>query len=355
MKNAFKLTLLCLLGSFLLIFVSCEAPKPAAIGNDDEIIVFADDDAWEALGPLLQDVLEDTVYTPQPERWYTLRREGFDQYENYEKFKNRLVVGTLDGTGDVSEFVSASLGSQVREKIEAGEESVINKYDSKARQQLLMFLIGPNLKSLESSIRHRAQDMLYFFKKMSLRRELVAIAARGRYDKTEIQDSLLNRYGWSMTVAHDYYVAIDSASARFFWIRRANPADLERWIFVHWIDSADAQKLDGAFMIALRDSLTKRFMRTIDDDAYVQIAPYDLNIDQTSFQNRFAYEMRGNWRFSDKSGGGPFVNYTFYDDSSRRIYMLDGSIFAPRVEKKKLILQVDGLLNTFRSGKLQTD
>ncbi|MFQ5799653.1 MAG: DUF4837 family protein, partial [Bacteroidota bacterium] len=61
------------------------------------------------------------------------------------------------------------------------------------------------------------------------------------------------------------------------------------------------------------------------------------------------FEMRGLWRFSDQSGGGPFVNYTFYDEPSRRIYAIDGSIFAPRYEKKELILQVDALTHTFQT------
>ncbi len=355
MKSNLTIMIVLILGAAVLIGTSCQAPKPKAEGEEDEIIVFADDLTWNQLGALLREVLEDTVLTPQPERWYVLRREDFDQFSAYERFKNRVVVGTLDGAGPVSEFVTASLGTEARKKVEAGDESVINKYDSKARHQLLMFLIGPELKSLEASIRHRAQDILYFFKKMSLRRELVEIELRSKYEKTEIQNGLESRYGWTMTVGHDYFVAIDSASERFFWMRRANPADLERWIFVHWIDSADVRKLEEPFVLAMRDSITKKFMRTIGDDAYVQIAPYNLNIDKTSFQNRFAFETRGNWRFSDKSGGGPFVNYTFYDDSTRRIYMLDGSIFAPRVEKKKLILQVDGLLNTFRSGNSKTD
>lgn len=330
-----------------LIITSCEMPKTTAIGEDDEIIVFADDTIWTQLEPLLQHSFEDTIYTPQPELWYRLRREPFASYSEFEKHKNRLVVGLLDGTGPVSKFISSSLAPNARKTVESGDEFVINKYDSHARNQIFMFLVGPNLQSLISSITHRAPDLLYFFKSMTLRRELIAINSESRYHKKEIQDSLKSQYKWSMTIQHDYFVAIDSASERFFWVRRANPADMERWIFVHWIDSADPSKLNEKFVITLRDSLTKKFYRTMEEDAHVEIAPYYLQIEQINFLGRFTYEVRGNWRFNDKTGGGPFVNYTFYDEGSGRIFMLDGSIFAPRVEKKKLITQVDGLLHTF--------
>jgi hypothetical protein len=186
---------------------------------------------------------------------------------------------------------------------------------------------------------------------MALKRELVSLEIESRHHKREIQESLAKKYGWTMTVQHDYAVAIDSASARFFWMRRATPSDMERWIFVHWIESANPQLLTERFVLSLRDSLTRVFLRTIDDDAHVEIAPYHLRMQQVNFLERFAFETRGNWRFSDMTGGGPFVNYTFYDEPTRRIYMLDGSIFAPRVEKKKLVLQVDGLLHTFRTSQ----
>jgi hypothetical protein len=56
---------------------------------------------------------------------------------------------------------------------------------------------------------------------------------------------------------------------------------------------------------------------------------------------------QGLWRMDDKSMGGPFINYTFYDEASKRIYMLDGSIYAPKYYKKRLIQQVDVLLQSF--------
>ena len=45
--------------------------------------------------------------------------------------------------------------------------------------------------------------------------------------------------------------------------------------------------------------------------------------------------------------GGPFINYTFYDEKSKRLYMLDGSIFAPKYYKRNLIQQIDVILQSF--------
>jgi len=56
---------------------------------------------------------------------------------------------------------------------------------------------------------------------------------------------------------------------------------------------------------------------------------------------------QGLWRMKDGSMGGPFINYTFYDEPTKRIYMLDGSVYAPKYYKKKLIQQLDVLLRSF--------
>lgn len=329
--------------------VGCGDFKPQATGADDEILVFADDSTWAVLEGTLREVFEDTVRTPIPERWYLVKRTPFAEWEAHEQVKNRILVGALDGTGPVSAYLRQALDSTVEAMVREGREFAFNKYDSRARGQILMFLTAADVPTLHGAIESKASELLHYFKRMSLRRELAAVEAEAAYHKKDIAQSLARRYGWTMTIQHDYHVAIDSASAQFFWIRRANPSDLERWIFVHWQTMDDPRRLTERFVLTTRDSVTRLFLRTLGDDAHVEIAPYHLEIENVNFLDRFAYETRGNWRFSDKSGGGPFVNYTFYDEPTRRVYMLDGSIFAPRVEKKKLILQVDALLHTFRT------
>lgn len=334
----------------LLSLTACEAPKLAATGQDDEIIVFADSLTWVSLEETLRHIFEDTVHTPIPETWFTLRRVDLNQFGQWEKHKNRIILAPLQGEGEVADYLRNSLDPKVRALVEENKEFYFTKYDSRARNQLLMFITGNDLASMKASLGLHASDLLYYFQNIVLRRETAALMEERRYHKKEIEARLKERYGWTMTIQHDYFVAIDSADARFFWVRRATPADMERWIWVHWVEAPDPGILTDRWVLGVRDSLTKQFLQTVDNNAYVQIAPYHLTVEKVNFLDRFAYEARGNWRFSDKTGGGPFINYTFYDEGTRRIYMLDASIFAPRVEKKKLLWQVEAILRTFRTS-----
>jgi len=332
------------------VLLSCGDVKIKAIGDDEEILVFADDKAWETLEPVLREVLQDTVWTPIPEAWYVLRHVPFEDWGTYENYMNRIAVAPLSGEGPVADFMRNSLEPNVQQLVNDSKEFMFNKYDSRARGQILMFLTAPDLVTLEGAIENQRSEILYSFEQMSLRREQAALVSERSYQKKDIERSLLQRYAWTMTIQHDYHVAIDSLGGRFFWVRRANPSDLERWIFVHWQPVSDPTMLKESTILAWRDSITKTYLRTIDDHAYVQVAPYHLRIENVNFLGRYAFETRGNWRFSDKTGGGPFVNYAFYDEKGKRLYMVDGSVFAPRVAKRDLILQVDALLRTFRTA-----
>jgi hypothetical protein len=132
---------------------------------------------------------------------------------------------------------------------------------------------------------------------------------------------------------------------------------MERFIFVHWIDSVENpyRLFNQVWIVEKRNEITQKFYRTTNDDAYVIIADDPESIKYlyffpVNFNGRYAIRVQGLWRFNDFTGGGPFVSYIFYDEKQKRIYFIDGSIFAPRYEKKKLIIQIDALLHTFKTA-----
>ncbi len=336
------------------LFIGCDQFKPRATGNDDEILVFADSTDWTTLEEHISEVFEFQILTPQPEKVFTILYYPIEEFKDYKIYKNLIIVAPLSSEGPTAQFVASSLSPEVRTLVESGEEFVINKYDLYRRDQILMFLTARDMDALIDQIRTNREQLQYYFQKVSLERELDDIYADAEYEQIELERRFLDSYRWRIFIPPDYWVAIDSSSERFVWLRRANPVDMERWIFVHWIEEADPNLLAQSWAFELRNHLTERFLRTLDEKAHVQIADdvesmSALSIRETDFLGRYALEMRGLWRFSDMSGGGPFVNYTFYDEPSHRIYMIDGSIFAPRYEKKKLILQINALAHTFQT------
>ena len=47
--------------------------------------------------------------------------------------------------------------------------------------------------------------------------------------------------------------------------------------------------------------------------------------------------------------GGPFVSYAFYDEPTRRLYLIDGMGFAPNYSKREFVRQMEVIAYTFRT------
>jgi hypothetical protein len=122
---------------------------------------------------------------------------------------------------------------------------------------------------------------------------------------------------------------------------------MESWIFVHWINNALPELLNRDSVITLRNELTKKYYRTTNNLSSAEISDDYKAVSEVNFLNRYALLIQGLWRMQDGSMGGPFINYSFYDKPTKRLYMLDGTLFAPKFYKKKLIQQVDVLLQSF--------
>lgn len=338
--------LLIFIAAFVSItFISCGG-KGQALGLEDEIIVIADSLEYHEFEDELLTVFGKIIYTPQPEKLFELRRKSIVELDNLKRRKNIIVIAPLNSGGRVSEYIENSLDSTVTEMVQSGEEFVFNKPDLWAQGQLVMFLTAPSITQLENNLLRNSENLLHYFKKASDQR-LYSNLYNSQFEKKKVEAELLRDYGWIIYVQQDFHMAVNNPEDNFVWLRRAPGSDMERWLFVHWIENASPESLHPDSVKALRDELTNKFYRTTDEKHHVEIADDYLTTSEVNFKGRYAVMTQGLWRMDDKSMGGPFVNYTFYDEETRRLYMLDGAIYAPKYYKKKLIQQVDVVLHSF--------
>ncbi|NOX19630.1 MAG: DUF4837 family protein [Chlorobi bacterium] len=346
-KKYSKIVLLTL--SAALLFSACNMKKKAT-GISDLIYVVADSSEYYQLEPTLIQVFGKIIYTPQPENLFNLKRISVNNLEKYKDRKNILFIAPLNSGSHTSEYLNSILGEKVKKMVADSNRFVVIKPDLWAREQMVMYLFSPTIEQLKKNILSDADNLLYQFQHISDER-LFNKLYYPQYEKKDIEAKLLKEYGWVIYVQPDFWLAKDAPEDNFVWLRRAPGSDMERWIFVHWIDDASPSFLDADSIAAERNRITAKFYRTSDDSSCVEIADQYLNSSEVNFEGRYAIMTQGLLRMKDKSMGGPFVNYTFYDEATKRVYMLDGSIYAPKYYKKKLIQQVDVMLHSFKTKK----
>jgi hypothetical protein len=337
--------------SFILVIsasllISCEQGLKNAAGNDDDIIVFADSADFYELEASLLTVFNKVIYTPQPEVLFHLVRKDISQFDIYKKYKNILFLSPVNAKHSVGNFVDNLLSDDVKKLVSEDSISVVNKYDVWAKNQIVMVVAASSLQKLNESILNEHQNLTYFFHKASAKR-LYSSLYNEKYEQKKVEAQLLKDYGWLIYVQADFTVALNKAEDNFVWLRRGAGSDMERGIFVHWIENASPNLFAKDSVLAIRNKLTEKFYRTSNDSSYVVIEDEYKNMEEVNFLNRYAIMTQGIWAMADKSMGGPFVNYTFYDEKSKRLYMLDGSVYAPKYYKKKIIQQVDVMLQSF--------
>lgn len=333
--------------SAILSFQSCSVKKKAK-GPEDEIIVFSDSNEYMFLQDALKETFGKVINTPQPEELFQIKRKSINRLEKNKRKKNIVILAPLNTGSYTSKYVESIVDTNVEKLILKDSIFVINKYDLWAEDQLVMILSASNIDVLKKKILENKDDLLYYFREESNKR-LAKGLYNTRFEQKNIEAKLLKNYGWLIYVQADYQLAMVKPEDNFVWLRRGVNSDIEKWIFIHWLENETPEFLNVDSISNERDKITEKYYRTTDDTAYV--VSYDkFKVDrEVNFNNRYALMTEGLWKFSDNSGGGPYISYTFYDEDTRRIYMLDASIFAPKYLKKSLLQQLDVLLHSFKT------
>jgi hypothetical protein len=333
--------------SFSLIFLSaCDTSNKPAKGKEDEIYVIADSLEYEELRMALESTFEKMIYTPQPEKLFTLKRVSPNEIEKYKTRKNIIIVAPLNSNSLTSQFIQAVIDTAVKSKIMSNQMSEVMKYNLWAKNQLVVVITAPSMQELEFNILKKSDDLLYAFQKISDER-LYESLYNSRFEQEKIEGKFLKDYGWVIYVQADFSLAMNKPEDNFVWLRRAPNSDMERWIFIHWLDDATPAYLNADSIRSIRNKITNKYYRTSDDQSYVVIGEEYFTTNEINFKGRYAILTQGLWELNTKGMGGPFINYTFYDEKTKRLYMIDGSIYAPKYYKRNLIQQVDVILQSF--------
>ena len=332
----------------LLFFIYDYNAIKTAKGLEDEIFVVADSLEYEELLESLQSVFEKEIFTPQPEKLFTLKRINVSQVESKKRTKNIIIAAPLNSGSQTSDFIKTVVDTSIEIKLNSDTNFIVYKYDLWAKNQIVTVLSAPTITELKSKIVQNSNNLLNSYQKKSDER-LFNNLYNPTYERKDIEGKFLKDYGWVIYVQADFKVAFNKPEEKFVWLRRSPGSDMERWIFVHWIDNATPDYLTQDSIKVIRDRLTKNFYRTVDDSSFVVIAEDYFVVNEVNFNGKYALFTQGLWELNVKGMGGPFVNYFYYDEKSQRVYMIDGSIYAPKYYKRNLVQQIDVTLQSFRT------
>ncbi|MBN2417497.1 DUF4837 family protein [bacterium] len=329
-----------------LLFIVILAVTGAACGllpnsweTEGVVAVMADQADWDRLHPDLSRVFERVTRTPQKETAYTLVHVSEEDFTRYTKYKYLVLVATLDSRGRVGEIVNKVVSNpEIRAQVERGDRFLITQEGQWSRDQFMLILVGKDAETLGRIM--EANSGLIFDTLDDVVTDRIKKIMYKRREQKALASRLMSTYNWSLRMQHDFFIPQEFPDEGFMWFRRIFP---ERWIFIRWIDGGRESDLNERWVVGERNRVGAKYY----SGDYVE-SSYLFSY-HGEFLGRPAIITTGLWGNDDKIAGGPFRNYTFYDEYTKRIYMIDLAVYAPNRDKLPYLKRLDIIAHSFKT------
>ncbi len=326
---------------FLLLATSgCSQKLPTSLGRNYEIYVIADQAEWDSLGTMIKEIFEKTTITPQLEKVFEVIHVDPAHFSDYLDRKNLLILAAFEPKSPTDELLLKALDKKAVDKIKSGQEYLFVARDEWAIGQFIMILASKDIPTLKANIEvfpDFIYDLFYQERDRRYKEEL--------FWRTEavLERKLRKDVGWTLKIPPRFRIEAEDPSVdRLVWLRRTYP-DLN--IFVHW-EAADGPE-------ALTSMWVDKKIRWIGAKYYDGARPVkDAEIFRRgTFHGKPAVQAYGLWEITDKAMGGPFRTIAFYDDETKKIYLLHLVVYAPTHRKEPLLRRLELIADTFSVHK----
>lgn len=294
---------------------------PPSNGGRLDIIVVAEDATWssEAGDVFRKYFTRPMLGLPQAESLFNVRRVKPNQFNDLLKRSRNVVILEDKATKAYS-----------MENNKWARPQIVVNFRGQGEEELAEIIEANQAKSVD---RIKSSEVQYLQRRLT----------------KEVQPvpQVLKKHNVSMEIPKGFELENEQDNLLVFW-KKALRSD--QGIIIHFEPIEDDQMVIGSRIVPLRDSLTKLYIPGENEGSYMRVE--DLvppAFENTELDGHFAIETRGLWRTEGDFMGGPFISYTIFDEDHNQRIMLDAFIFAPDLDKRSLVLEMEAILKTFET------
>ncbi|OJJ20953.1 hypothetical protein BKI52_10260 [marine bacterium AO1-C] len=327
-------------------------------GGFAEIVVIMDPRKKNApLGEALKDIFSKNIPAlSPPESWFKLLTVPPSKLSgSLKRHHNIIFITSLDNNTTEGRYLKGYFTKKSIEMIKNDPKKfMLRRRDVYAEGQRIMYLFGNTEEQLIENIRAKKDILLNYFhdrEQQRITEKLYGISEQAKLSKYVEKVVKLK-----MRIPAGFGLA--KKEKNFVWLRkRGNPsqklADIS--LIITSRPYTSAKVFEEANILAWRDTLGKHFVNDPErEGSYVttqKVFDPILEAKQITIDKKFAVEYRGFWKLANGSRGGPFLSYAFVDEAQKRVFYIEGFIYAPGMRKKKAIFRTEAILRTFERLK----
>ncbi|XCF06507.1 DUF4837 family protein [Tamlana crocina] len=314
----------------VLFFVSCRDKKKSkterfiqdSSGAINNVSVVTENEIWDGrVGEAIRAVLAKPIYgLPQDEPMFTISQIPPAVFSGFVT-KNRTVLMVKLNTEKDIDF---------SENVYAKPQKVIT-VSGKTREDVIEVLQENEAKIIET------------FRNAEIAERLRQMAKSPHSFET-IKEKL------KLTVGFPSIYRVAKSTDNFFWIRKDITTGTTN-LMIFELPYSAIKRNDSLVnqVIKIRDSVGKLHIEGGVEGSYLATEEaYTPYLAETIIDNKPALETKGIWELRNAFMGGPFINYVIEDKINKRWVVLEGFVFAPSVDKRNYMLEMEAIIKTVK-------
>lgn len=297
-------------------------PLPGTTGKAGELVVVMNKDKWNgAVGDSVFSVLAQPVYgLPQAEPMFNvvhIAKKAFTKI--FQTHRNLMIV---------------HFSKETEPRIEL-------KFNVYSKPQIVVEIWAPNEEKFFDVFTKNQDRIIKQILKKEQSRILTSYNAQLNND---VVAAVREQWNVKLSVPKGYNLVREEEDV--FWIRYETK-DVTQSILIYSEPYERQNTFTEEGMVEVMDRFSKQYVPGPDPGTYMKTyTEYPPRFEETALSGVYASRLKGLWDLEGGLMGGPFVMYSIMDESRNRVLHLHGFVFAPGVNKRNLLRQVDAIINS---------
>lgn len=218
---------------------------------------------------------------------------------------------------------------------------VETRKDLWATPQIVIKINAPNHEAFLQAFEESKKTALELYRENERIRIINSYASK--FKNINVARDLRKNFKLEMNIPKGYKTAV--LEENFAWIRKETTTN-SMSIMIYTTPYADTNAFNPNRIRQSRDLLTKVKIPGPTPESYQKISHEYIQpqIRKLNFNGNYATEIRGLWDLENDFMGGPFLSYTFVDETQNKVITVDGFMYAPKQKKTVMLRELEAIL-----------
>lgn len=296
-----------------------------ANGRINSLLVVMKDIEWQgSMGDALREVVaEPIIGLPQPESQFEVSQVSQDHFGRMFRATRNVIA------------------------VEIGDENALKiAKDVYASPQVIVTITGTSKEEVIKIIKEKKTSIVSAYKSSDIKSVQRAIL-KNHYPIEKIKT--FQEQNYAIKIPRKYNLVEDNGEFCWYRYRMGGDHTMELITYSYPLESPEDEA--GENISINRNVIGSKYIPGQTEGSYMiteeAFTPHTFKVNFNGYE---AFETRGKWEVQNMFMAGPFLSYSVVDKANNRMIVVEGFTFAPAINKRDYMFELEAILKTFKMG-----